>query len=31
VVLEEDPATDVRNLAAVRYTIRGGKVIYRSR
>jgi imidazolonepropionase-like amidohydrolase len=31
VVLEEDPAMDVRHLAAVRYTIRGGKVIYRSR
>jgi imidazolonepropionase-like amidohydrolase len=28
VVLEEDPAGDVRNLAKVAYTIREGKVIY---
>jgi imidazolonepropionase-like amidohydrolase len=28
VVLEADPARDVRNFAAVRYTIRKGKVIY---
>ncbi len=28
VVLEADPSTDVRNLAKVAYTIRGGKVIY---
>ncbi len=29
VMLEADPAADVRNLAKVAYTIRGGKVIYR--
>ncbi len=29
VVLQADPAADVRNLAKVAYTIRGGKVIYR--
>ncbi|HEX3435765.1 MAG TPA: amidohydrolase family protein [Pseudacidobacterium sp.] len=28
VVLDADPAADVRNLAKVAYTIRGGKVIY---
>jgi imidazolonepropionase-like amidohydrolase len=28
VVLDADPADDVRNLAKVAYTIRGGKVIY---
>lgn len=28
VVLEADPADDVRNLAKVAYTVRGGKVIY---
>ncbi|MBV8631955.1 MAG: amidohydrolase family protein [Silvibacterium sp.] len=28
VILDADPATDVRNLAKVAYTIRGGKVIY---
>jgi imidazolonepropionase-like amidohydrolase len=29
VVLDADPATDVKNLAKVAYTIRGGKIIYR--
>ena len=29
VVLDGDPATDVRNFAKVDYTIRGGKVIYK--
>lgn len=29
VVLDADPAQDVRNFAKVAYTIRGGKVIYR--
>jgi imidazolonepropionase-like amidohydrolase len=28
VVLQGDPASDVRNLAKVAYTVRGGKVIY---
>ncbi len=28
VVLDGDPAADVRNLARVRFTIRGGKIIY---
>jgi imidazolonepropionase-like amidohydrolase len=28
VVLDRDPMTDVRNLAGVAYTIRGGRVIY---
>jgi imidazolonepropionase-like amidohydrolase len=28
VVLDGDPATDVRNFAKVAYTIRGGKIIY---
>jgi len=28
VVLDADPAADVRNLAKVAYTIRGGKIIY---
>lgn len=28
VVLNADPATDVKNLAKVKYTVRGGKVIY---
>ncbi|HLF23004.1 MAG TPA: amidohydrolase family protein, partial [Burkholderiales bacterium] len=28
VVLSADPAEDVRNFAKVRYTIRGGRVIY---
>jgi imidazolonepropionase-like amidohydrolase len=31
VVLDADPASDVRNLAKVMYTIRGGKIIYSSR
>ncbi len=31
VVLEADPADDVRNLAKVAYTIRGGTIIYSSR
>jgi imidazolonepropionase-like amidohydrolase len=30
VVLQADPALDVRNLAKVAYTIRGGKLIYRA-
>jgi len=30
VVLDADPASDVRNLAKVTYTIRGGKIIYSS-
>ena len=30
VVLDGDPAVDVRNFAKVKYTIRGGKVIYSS-
>jgi imidazolonepropionase-like amidohydrolase len=29
VILDADPATDVRNLSKVAYTIRGGKIIYR--
>jgi imidazolonepropionase-like amidohydrolase len=29
-VLKGDPSTDVRALAAVQYTIRDGKIIYRS-
>jgi imidazolonepropionase-like amidohydrolase len=28
VVLDADPAADVKNLAKVKYTVRGGKVIY---
>ena len=28
VVLDADPAADVRNFASVRYTIRRGKIIY---
>jgi imidazolonepropionase-like amidohydrolase len=28
VVLDEDPMSDVRNLAKVAYTIRAGKIIY---
>jgi imidazolonepropionase-like amidohydrolase len=28
VVLEGDPAADVKNLAKVEYTIRGGRIIY---
>ncbi|MGA8153266.1 MAG: amidohydrolase family protein [Terriglobales bacterium] len=28
VVLDADPANDVRNLAKVAYTIRAGKIIY---
>jgi imidazolonepropionase-like amidohydrolase len=28
VVLDADPATDVRNLSKVAYTIRAGKIIY---
>jgi imidazolonepropionase-like amidohydrolase len=28
VVLDKDPAVDVRNLAKVAYTIRGGAIIY---
>jgi imidazolonepropionase-like amidohydrolase len=28
VVLDADPATDVRNFAKVAYTIRAGKIIY---
>ncbi|MBV8672332.1 MAG: amidohydrolase family protein, partial [Acidobacteriaceae bacterium] len=31
VVLEADPASDVRNLARVTYTIRGGNIIYANR
>ena len=31
VVLEGDPATDVRNLAKVAWTVRAGKVIYGSK
>lgn len=31
VVLDGDPAADVRNLAKVAYTVRGGKVIYSSK
>jgi imidazolonepropionase-like amidohydrolase len=30
VVLDADPASDVRNLAKLMYTIRGGKIIYSS-
>jgi imidazolonepropionase-like amidohydrolase len=30
VVLDADPASDVRNLAKVAYTIRGGRIIYSS-
>jgi imidazolonepropionase-like amidohydrolase len=30
VVLDADPASDVRNFARVMYTIRGGKIIYSS-
>jgi imidazolonepropionase-like amidohydrolase len=30
VVLEGDPASDVRGLARVRYTLRQGRIIYRS-
>ena len=30
VVLDDDPARDVRALARVRYTIRGGRIIYES-
>jgi imidazolonepropionase-like amidohydrolase len=29
-VIEGDPATDIRNLARVRYTLRGGRVLYRA-
>jgi imidazolonepropionase-like amidohydrolase len=29
VVLDEDPALEVRNLVKVAYTIRAGKIIYR--
>ena len=28
VVLDADPAADVKNLARVKYTVRSGKVIY---
>jgi imidazolonepropionase-like amidohydrolase len=28
VVLDADPAADVRNLAKVAYTIRGGQIVY---
>jgi len=28
VVLDADPAADVKNFAKVRYTVRSGKVIY---
>jgi imidazolonepropionase-like amidohydrolase len=31
VVLDADPATDVKNLAKVKYTVRGGKVIYQEK
>jgi imidazolonepropionase-like amidohydrolase len=31
VVLDADPATDVKNLAKVKYTIRGGKIIYQEK
>ena len=30
VVLDADPVLDVRALARVRYTIRGGRIIYES-
>jgi imidazolonepropionase-like amidohydrolase len=30
VVLDADPARDVRNLAKVMYTIRGGQIMYSS-
>jgi|KBSSwiStaDraftv2_1062776.scaffolds.fasta_scaffold13091_6 predicted amidohydrolase YtcJ len=30
VVLDDDPARDVRALARVRYTMRGGRIIYES-
>jgi len=31
VVLDADPADDVRNLAKVAFTIRGGKIIYQEK
>jgi imidazolonepropionase-like amidohydrolase len=31
VVLDGDPAVDVKNLAKVKYTVRGGKVIYQEK
>ena len=31
VVLDADPAADVKNFAKVRYTVRGGKVIYKEK
>jgi imidazolonepropionase-like amidohydrolase len=31
VVLDADPAADVKNLAKVKYTVRGGKVIYQEK
>jgi imidazolonepropionase-like amidohydrolase len=31
VVLDADPSADVKNLAKVRYTVRGGKVIYKAK
>lgn len=31
IVLNADPAADVKNLAKVKYTVRGGKVIYEQR
>ena len=30
VVLDGDPAADIRNLAKVAYTIRGGRIIYQN-
>ena len=30
VVLKDDPSSDIRALAAVRYTLRAGKIIYRA-
>ena len=31
IVLDADPAADIKNLAKVKYTVRGGKVIYEQR
>ena len=31
IVLNADPAADVKNLAKVKYTVRGGRVIYEQR
>jgi imidazolonepropionase-like amidohydrolase len=30
VVLKEDPAKNIKALTAVKYTLRGGKIIYRA-